>query len=301
MKMSVPKRFYYGIGNLMNHKYIHRLMPAKYYIKVRWYQTMGYELDLKNPKTFNEKLQWLKLYDRNPLYPLLVDKYEVKKWISEKIGAEYVIPTLAVYNSADEIDIDSLPNEFVLKCTHDSGSTIICNNKASFNVSVERKKLQASLRYNYFWNAREWPYAKIKHRIVAEKYINDSSIQNKNGIVDYKFFCFNGYVDCVMVCIDRATKETKYFFMDKEWNILPYNIRGMNESATAKIPKPKCLIEMFSIASSLSQGFPFVRVDMYSINDHPLFGEMTFFPNGGFDPNIIRDVDFMFGDKIQLS
>lgn len=294
MKMSVPKRFYYGIGNLMNHKYIHRLMPAKYYIKVRWYQTMGYELDLKNPKTFNEKLQWLKLYDRNPLYPLLVDKYEVKKWISEKIGAEYVIPTLSVYNSADEIDIDSLPNEFVLKCTHDSGSTIICKDKSAFDIESAKKKLSDRLRYNYYWNAREWPYYDVKPRIIAEPLLHNVEDEI---LLDYKYFCFHGKSYFMYISND-ASHDARTTFFNMSFERLNMRMKAPNSDITP--PKPVHFIEMERLANILSTNIPHVRVDFYSTGSQIYVGEMTLYHCGGFQPIYPTEWEHKLGQLIHI-
>lgn len=295
---KIYHRMYNALGDLMYRRYLHRLMSDEFYIRTRWRKTMGYELDLKKPQLFNEKLQWLKLYDRNPLYPTLVDKCEVKKWIAERIGEQYVIPTLAVYNSVDEIDLDALPNTFVLKCTHDSGSVVLCKDKSSFDLDAAKKKLNARMHYNYYWNAREWPYKHLKPRIIAEELMGDDSEHNKGGLSDYKFTCFNGVAENVMACVDRNEGDTKFFFYDRQWNLLPLNIRGKNTDSNYKLPKPACMDEMFEIASILSEGIPFLRVDMYCVNEKPYVGELTFFPSAGFDVNLLPATERLFGKMI---
>ena len=272
-------------------------MPDAILLKVLFRLRVGYRLDLKNPKKFNEKIQWLKLFNRNPLYTTLVDKYAVKQYIADKIGEQYIIPTLGVWNKFDEIDFDKLPNQFVLKCTHDSGSYIICKDKTKFDVDSARKKLSSALKRNYYFAGREWPYKNVFPRIIAEKYIED-----RNGaIVDYKFSCFNGNVDCVMVCLDRHINDVKFYFFDKTWNLKRLNVRGKNAPEGFTIPKPSCMDEMFEIAAKLSKDIPFVRVDLFECDGKVYFGEMTFYPDSGFDANLLPETDDYFGNLIDLS
>ena len=272
-------------------------MPDAILLKVLFRLRVGYRLDLKNPKKFNEKIQWLKLFNRNPLYTTLVDKYAVKQCIADKIGEQYIIPTLGVWNKFDEIDFDKLPNQFVLKCTHDSGSYIICKDKTKFDVDSARKKLSSALKRNYYFAGREWPYKNVSPRIIAEKYIED-----RNGaFVDYKFSCFNGNVDCVMVCLDRHINDVKFYFFDKNWNLKRLNVRGKNAPEGFTIPKPSCMDEMFEIAAKLSKDIPFVRVDLFECDGKVYFGEMTFYPDSGFDANLLPETDDYFGSLIDLS
>lgn len=272
-------------------------MPDAILLKVLFRLRVGYGLDLKNPKKFNEKIQWLKLFNRNPLYTTLVDKYAVKQCIADKIGEQYIIPTLGVWNNFDEIDFDKLPNQFVLKCTHDSGSYIICKDKTKFDVDSARKKLSSALKRNYYFAGREWPYKNVSPRIIAEKYIED-----RNGaFVDYKFSCFNGNVDCVMVCLDRHINDVKFYFFDKNWNLKRLNVRGKNAPEGFTIPKPSCMDEMFELAAKLSKDIPFVRVDLFECDGKVYFGEMTFYPDSGFDANLLPETDDYFGSLIDLS
>lgn len=271
----------------------------KEYLEKLFRASMGYNLDLNNPKTFNEKLQWLKLYNRNLLYTKLVDKYKVREYISDKIGEEYLIPLLGVWDDPDDIDFDSLPNQFVLKCNHNSGlGMCICKDKNSLDISKVRSELRKGLKQDYYLTGREWPYKNVPRKIIAEKYMVDS--YDSNEFTDYKFFCFDGYVDCVMVCLDRSSGNPKFYFFDKEWNLKRYNKRGLEAPENFTIPKPICMDDMFEIASQLSKGIPFVRVDLYQSNNQIYFGEMTFYPDSGFDKNITREADLYFGSLINL-
>lgn len=277
---------------------VRRFLPDSMYIKLVFKEKMKKKLDLKHPQSFNEKLQWLKLYDRNPNYTNMVDKYEVKKYISAKLGESYVIPTLGVWNKFEDIDFAELPNQFVLKCTHDSGCTIICKDKTKLEMNLIQKIFQKSLKQNFYYRGREWPYKNVKPRIIAEKFMTDSD--DSLEFTDYKFFCFNGYVDCVMVCLERSTGDTKFYFFDKDWNLKRINIRGKNAPKNFSIPKPCCMDEMFKVAEKLSRGIPFVRVDLYQSNGHIYFGELTFFPASGFDSNLLSETDEYFGGLIDL-
>lgn len=272
-------------------------LPDKAYLKLRFRILMWKKLDLKNPKTFNEKLQWLKLNNRNPEFSLMVDKYSAKSWAKSVIGDKYIIPTLGVWDCVEEVDFDSLPNQFVIKCTHDSGSYVICKDKRLLNVDDVKKKLGRALKKNFYDAYREWPYKNVRPRIIAEQYMED-----RNGaFVDYKFSCFNGSVDCVMVCLDRHLHDTKFYFFDREWNLKRLNIRGKNAPDGFTIPKPSCMDEMFDIAAKLSENIPFVRVDLFECDGKIYFGEMTFFPDSGFDANLLPETDIYFGKKIELN
>ena len=285
-----------SIGTTMN-EFIKRFIPDLIYLKIRFKNLMGKPLNLRSPKTFNEKLQWLKLYNHNPLYTTLVDKYAVKQLIKKELGDQYVIPTLGVWDNFNEIDFDKLPNQFVLKCTHDSGSCVICKNKSNLNIEETREKLSSALKKNFYHDGREWPYKNVPPRIIAEKYIED-----RNGaFVDYKFSCFNGYVDCVMVCLDRHINDVKFYFFDKDWNLKRLNVRGKNAPEGFTIPKPSCMDEMFEIAAKLSKGIPFVRVDLFECDGKIYFGEMTFYPGSGFDANLLPETDEYFGSLIDLT
>lgn len=259
----------------------------------------GKRLNLDNPQTFNEKLQWLKLYDRNPEYTIMVDKYKVRDYIKEKIGEEYLIPLIGVWDNPDDIDFDALPDKFVLKCNHNSGlGMCICKDKSKLNIENVKSELKKGLAQDYYLTGREWPYKNVPRKIIAEKYMTDTS--DSSDFTDYKFFCFNGYVDCVMVCLERSSGDTKFYFFDRNWNIKRLNTRGKNAPDGFTISKPSQMDKMFEIAAKLSKGLPFVRIDLYQSNDHIYFGEITFFPDSGFDANLLPETDKYFGNLIHL-
>lgn len=270
----------------------------KVYLKLMYRSYMKKKLNLDNPKTFNEKLQWLKLYNRNPMYTILVDKYEVRDYIEKLALKINLIPLIGVYDSVEEIKFDDLPDEFVLKTTHDSGGVVICKNKSLLDIEKSCYKLKKSLSKNYYYSSREWPYKNIKPRIICEQIIKD-----KYGKlpVDYKFHCFNGKVDNVMLCVDRDSGNPKFYFFDREWNLLRYNKAGINADKDFTLPKPKMIDEMFNVAEELAKDLPFVRVDLYCENNKIYFGELTFFPDSGFDSNLLEETDLLFGNKIKLN
>ncbi len=251
---------------------------------------MGYRPELRKPKTFNEKLQWLKLYDRNPDYIKFVDKYSVKEYIKDKLGEEYVIPTLGIYNSFEEINIDELPQQFVLKCTHDSGSALVCEDKDNFDWERAKNVLECSLERNYYWVGREWVYKDIEKRIIAEKYLESIS-----EMIDYKFLCFNGKVETIFTCSERFGQEgLKVTFFDTEWNRLPFERHY--PASSREIKRPETLKQMIDLSEKLSKGITFVRIDFYDIAGKIYFGEMTFFPGGGMEEFCPEEWDYKLGD-----
>ena len=267
-------------------------------IKLMYKKKINKKIDLKNPKTFNEKLQWLKLYDRNPEYTKMVDKYEVKQYIKEKIGQEYIIPTLGVWESFDEIDFDKLPNKFVLKCTHDSGGIVICKDKTKLNLRNAKTKINKSLRRNYYKAHREWPYKNVKHRIIAEEYVEDAT----GGLADYKVYAFDGKCDYVMACTDREKGDTKFVYYDRNWNMIrEFTNHAMQYGDNIKIDKPKTLDRMFEFAEELSRGIPFVRVDFYEVNGKLYFGELTFYPSAGFDKKRRPECEAMLTENLKIA
>ena len=295
-KMINKKILFFGLAQ---HGWLGWL-PDALFLKKAYKLTLNKKLDLKAPETMNEKLQWLKLYDRKSKYTTMVDKVGVKQYVSEFLGQQYVIPTLGVWDNFDEIDFDSLPEQFVLKCTHDSGGLVICKDKAQLDIIAVKKKIKKSLKRNYYWGYREWPYKNVKPRIIAEKYMTDTP--DSPDFTDYKFYCFNGYVDCVMCCYERSTGEPKFFFFDKNWELKRYNKRGKDAPADFTMPKPENMDKMFEIAQKLSAdvGAPFLRVDLYNSCGQIYFGELTFFPEGGFDANRLPETDRYFGNLIDL-
>lgn len=271
--------------------------PDHKYIAKRYSAHFGRRLNLENPKTFNEKLQWLKLYYRKPELTTLVDKYKVRDYIAKTLGEDYLIPLLGAWDSPNQIDFDQLPNQFVLKCNHNSGlGMCICKDKSSLDLASVRQGLEKGLAQNYYLAGREWPYKNVERKVICEKFMNDSS----GGLIDYKFFCFNGTVDCVMLCLDRHLGDTKFYFFDRNWKLKRLNVRGKNAPKDFTLRKPACMDEMFRIAEQLSVGHPFVRVDLYECNERIYFGEMTFFPDSGFDENLLPETDEYFGNLINL-
>lgn len=263
---------------------------------MKYYKTYHRNINLKKPLLFSEKLQWIKMHDHNPLYTVMVDKVDAKDYVAEKIGKEHIIPTIKVWGKAEEIDFDILPEEFVIKATHDSGRVVVCKDKKSLDCDKVRKDMEISLKRNFYNITREWPYKNVKPRIIAEQYIDQPG-----GLVDYKFYCFNGYVDCVMACLDRASGKPKFYFFDKDWKLMPLNQRSIDAPADFHVDKPKNLDRMFEIASILSKGIPFVRVDLYNVEGKIYFGELTFFPAGGNDPNRLPSSDKRWGDLMDLN
>lgn len=273
-------------------------IPDKTYLKMIYWLQMRKRLNLENPAKFSEKLQWLKLYNRKPIYTTIVDKSTAKEYAAKIIGEQYIIPTLGVWDSFDDIDFDSLPQQFVLKATQSGGGmgVVICHDKNTLDKEEARKKLDIALHHNNYVVWREWPYKNIKPRIIAEQYM-----EAENGSLDdYKFSCFDGRVNDVMVCFDRGSGDTKFYFFDKEWNLLPLNVRGKNASKGFTLPKPECMDEMFELAAKLSEGLPYARVDLYAVKGHPYFGEITFFPASGVDPNLLPETEKLYGSMIQL-
>lgn len=276
---------------------IMKCIPDSLWLKYMYWRTLKKPLNLKNPCTFNEKLQWLKLHDRNPLYTQMVDKYGVREYIKEKIGEEYLIPLVGgPWNSFDEIDFSKLPDQFVLKCTHDSGSVAICKDKDKFDVAETRKKFDRALKGNFYYGGREWPYKNVKPRIIAEKYISDGM----NGdISDYKLHCFNGKVRMILVCADRnSTSGVQKVFYDREWSKL--QVKRPDALSDLEIPRPKLLHDMIEIAELFSKDIPFLRVDLYEISGKLYFGEFTFFPAGGFESFEPDEWDLKMGNWLSL-
>ena len=276
------------------------VLSDKFYLKLKWRFKMGGKLNLDNPKTFNEKLQWLKLYDRKPEYTTMVDKVKVKDYVAEKIGAEYIIPTIGVWDTPEEIDFDLLPNQFVLKCSHNSGGLFICKDKTK--VSKEKWKsvlagLKKSLKYDYYMLGREWPYKNVERKILAEQYMVDESGYE---LKDYKFFCFNGKPKAMFIAVDRgvANKETKFNFYDMDFKLLPFTNGHSNSEKS--ISKPNSFELMKELATTLSKDMPHVRIDFYDIYGKVYLGEITFFHWSGFVPFNPKEWDYKFGEWIKL-
>lgn len=255
------------------------------------------ELNLDHPETFCEKVQWLKLYDHNPAYHQMVDKYEVKQYVDGILGKGHTIPAYGVWDSFDEIDFDSLPDQFILKCTHDSGGFVVCRDKASFDIQAAREKLVPRLNRNFYWMGRQWVYKDIKPRILAEQYI--PTLGNRDS-VEYKLTCFDGRVGLITIC--RGIPHAAYSVRtndnyDRDFNYLPFYAFYKNTQPTEK---PKEMDEIIRISEALSQGIPQVRVDTYVIDGTVYFGEMTFYTWNGFIVFTPEEWDKKLGDMIRL-
>ncbi|MBQ9100591.1 MAG: hypothetical protein IJY54_04325 [Paludibacteraceae bacterium] len=268
---------------------------------------MGYWIDWKNPKTFSEKLQWLKLYDRKPEYTTMVDKFAVKEYVANLIGEEYIIPTLGVWDTPEDINWDELPNQFVLKTTHGGGNTgvVICKDKVTFDKKSAIEKLNRSLKSCIFKSYREWPYKNVKRRIIAEQYMED---RESEDLIDYKFYCFNGEPIYCQVIRDRRSKETIDFY-DVDWNHMSFvglnpiaenSLVSIVKNGITQVVKPYKLEDMLSICSKVASQIPFVRVDLYSIQSKVYMGEITFYPASGLGVFTPKEWNDKLGKFISL-
>ena len=271
-------------------------MNDKEYLSWLYRARMGRLPDLNHPKSFNEKLQWLKLNDRKPEYTEMVDKYLAKKYVEKRIGEKYIIPTLGVWDEFDQIEFEKLPDQFVLKTTHDSGGVVICKDKANFDKAAAKRKLEKSLKRNYYWAEREWPYKNVKPRIIAENYL---SFLNGSDLVEYKVFCFNGKPALFLICKGEGhTDERTNDFYDLEFNHIPVTVTCPN--AKEKCQKPDEYEELLELSRKLAKNTYQLRVDLYVINHKIYFGELTFFHDSGcckFNP---PEWDKRFGDMLKL-
>lgn len=288
-----------AIFQISKHPFVHKIMnwlPDEAFIIMKWYgRRMPYKLDLKNPKAYNEKLQWIKLYDRNPLYTTLVDKYRVKEYVTDKVGAEHVIPLLGSWDKVEDIEWDKLPEQFVLKVNHDCGGQIICKDKSNLDIPATIEKLKKSLARNYYYESREWPYKNVEPKVFAEAYMEDEF----GELRDYKFFCFDGQVKAMFIATERnAGGEVKFDFFDADFNHLPFTQGHPNAEKTPD--KPKGFEKMKELAKKLSKGIPEVRVDFYDVNGQVYFGEFTFFHFGGIVEFHPTEWDYTFGSWIKL-
>lgn len=300
---TILKKIYKGIKNpkliliyLVNKFAI--IFNDKFFLQIKFYLIIGKHLNLKNPVTYNEKIQWLKLYDRKHEYTQMVDKYTVKEYVKKIIGEKYIIPTIEVYNNTKDIDWDKLPTQFVMKCTHDSGGIVICKNKNLLDIRKAVQKLNRSLKKDYYNFSREWPYKNVPRRIIVEKYMEDSIDKE---LKDYKWFCFNGIPKALYIASERNSNntETKFDFFDMDFNHLPFTNGHPN---AINIPnKPQNFELMKHLASKLSNSIPHVRVDFYEIDGQVYFGELTFYHWSGLVPFIPEEWDYRFGKWLELN
>lgn len=294
--MSFLTKPYYRTRVLIKLGYYDSLSDEDFLKKV-FPKYMGYPLNLENPKTFSEKLQWLKLNYRNPIQIIMVDKYEAKHFIAKQVGEQYVIPTLAVWDSVEDIDIDALPNQFVLKTTHDSGGIVICKDKSTFDFEAAKAKLRASLRQDYSRIAREWAYQNVPRRIIAEEYISELG---NDDLLDYKMYSFHGEPKLTVVCSNRFSKTgTLMNFYDMDWNSMGIHF-GHYPPLPTEFPKPDTYGEMLQVAAELSKACPFLRVDFYEIKGRLYIGELTLFPGAGFERFRPISRDYELGEWLHL-
>lgn len=271
-------------------------LPDEAFLKLKYRIRLGKRLDLKNPRTFNEKLQWLKLHDRQEIYTRMVDKYAVKELVEERIGPEYVIPTLGVWDSFDQIPFDTLPDQFVLKCTHDSGGLVICRDKQTLDKEAARIKIEKSLKRNYYYQNREWPYKNVKPRILAEALISD---RDHKDLPVYKIFCFHGVPKLIQMVQNDKQPEESIDYFDREWNRL--DLRQNYPNSRVPMTKPDCLEEMLVIAAKLAGDREFIRVDLFLSNGNIYFSEYTFYSDAGFSRFHPDSWDAELGRWIQLN
>lgn len=271
------------------------------YLKILWRRKKGYALNLKNPLTFNEKIQWLKLYDRKAIYSKMVDKAEVKDYAASIIGKEYIIPTLGIWNHPDQIDTETLPEKFVLKCTHDSASVCICRDKSTFDFEFAFTKLNNSLKKDWYKGGKEWAYKNVTPRIIAEQLLEDPNSQDQSdkSLNDYKLYCFNGSVKIIKVDFNRES-DHKANFYDLKFKPLYFGLEKYGPDYKREIKTPLNLDLMIELAEKLSQNLPFIRVDFYNLDGNLYFGELTFYPDGGFVDFYPNEWNFKLGEYLKL-
>ena len=294
--MSFKTKIARLICSLNNHGFLNPMSDAANIRLVYWAQ-LGKKVNLKRPVTFNEKIQWLKLNDRRPEYCTMVDKYSVRTYIEEKLGAEYLIPLYGVWERAEDIDFDNLPNTFVLKCTHDTGSILICRNKDSLDRNEVIAYFKKHLKRNSFYYGREWPYKDVTPRIIAEKYMIDEECAD---LRDYKIHCFNGEPRVILVCSERHKSGLKEDWFTPEWEHLPIH-RPTHGNSKNAIEKPELFDKMLDNARLLADGIPFSRIDFYLVNHHLYFGEITLYPTSGYTPFVPDEYDRILGGWLHVN
>jgi len=275
-------------------RYSLRFVPDSLYCQINYFAHFHKFANLKKPRTYNEKLNWLKLHDHNPAYIKLVDKYEVKPIIADLIGREYIIPTIGVWDNFDDIDFGQLPDQFVLKCTHDSEGLVVVKDKTTLDKSAIKKKIEAAIKQNFFYIGREWPYKEVKPRIIAEPYLEDHI---DGELRDYKFFCFNGEPKAMFIASDRAINEVKFDYFDLSFKHLDIKQKYPN---AGNVRKPVTFDKMIELSKIISKGYPHVRVDFYEVNGKVLFGEFTLYHFSGFMPFQPEEWDMLFGEWLEL-
>lgn len=274
---------------------LHNGMSDEAFIKRKYKAIVGQPLNLEDPQLFNEKLQWLKLHYRKPEFTTMVDKCEAKKYVESILGPDYIIPTLGVWKSFEEIDFDALPQRFVLKCTHDCGGLVICKDKSKLDKAAAKKKLEKSLKNNFFWYGREWPYKNVEPRIIAEQYMEEAP---DSGLTDYKVMCFGGEPKIVQIHQGRFEGNHRQDYYDLDWNHLEIT-QGQPMSEQA-LERPVFLEKMLELSRVLSKDLPHLRVDWYYIDGQLYLGELTFFDGSGFDHFDQEEWHLRLGSYIKL-
>lgn len=271
-----------------------RFLSDEKFLKIMYYCKFNKKLDLDNPKTFNEKMQWLKLHNRKPEYTKMVDKYEAKQYAGSLLGTDIIIPTLAIWDSCEEIDIAVLPEQFVMKCTHDSHTVFICRDKNNFDLKGAIRKIKKAMKRNYYWVGREYPYKDVKPRIIVEKYLENNTTDN---LLDYKFYMFGGKLKIINVT-ERYNHQAAIDYYDS--NFCHIDLSWSYPCSGKKRNKPNTFKKMIDIAEKISIGIPFIRVDMYEVDNKVFLGELTFFDGNGFDGIEPHSWDLQLGDWIDL-
>ena len=285
------------IGIKFGHSILSRLFPDKTYLKIQTTLFLDRSLNLNHPETFNEKMQWLKLNDRNPTYTIMVDKFKAKEYAREIIGDEHIIPTYGCWEKFEDINFDELPERFVLKCNHDSGSVVICKSKKIFDLKMAKAKIEKGLHTDGYYWGREWPYTNVERRIIAEEFLHDNK---EDDLPDYKVHCFGGVPKFILVCKDRFSKTgmTEDFY-DTNWKSIDVS-RPNHKRSSRQMDRPKWLEEMLHLSELLSKGIPFLRVDFYVVNEKLYLGELTLYPASGFEKFVPEEYDALFGSWIPL-
>lgn len=294
--MSIIIEFGLRANQLLHNLNMSKLIPDMLYLKIKYRVKMGRRLCLSNPQTFNEKLQWLKLYNREPIFSEMVDKLRAKEYVGKIIGKEYIIPTLGVWNKFEDIDFMLLPNQFVLKCTHNSGGIVICKDKKSLDFVAAKEKINKSIKQDFYIYGREWPYKKVKKHIIAEKLMIDNKTEE---LRDYKFFCFNGVCRIFKIDFDRFTEHRANYY-DCDGNLLNLGESVCPPDFERNIHLPENLETMIKLAEKLSTNLPFLRVDFYEVNGKVYFGELTFYPASGFGSFTDEEWDKKLGSWVKL-
>lgn len=284
---------------LYRYKVVHRLAPwsfadDKAYLSFKFFEKFGRPIDLRQPRTFNEKLNWMKLYDRKPLYTRMADKAAAREYVAERVGDRYLNRLIGVYDDVDDIDWDSLPDRFVMRANQGCKFNIICHDRSALDTAAAEAKLRVWMDDNGYFHVREWPYRDIRPRIVCEEFLDGDP---KWGLLDYKFFCFAGEPTFVAVDHDRFSHHSQVFY-DMDWNEQPF-VHGLPKP-DERSPRPGCFDEMIGVARTLAAGHPFVRVDLYDHQGQVVFGELTFHPAGSFKPITPAEYDLELGRLVIL-